>query len=216
MNHEEIIEKIYEVDAVEGVAWFEKGGKLVENQLSISESQISQIGSILFRMRSDLSLAKRDLQGLVLRPGTQSFMCYMYGDSLVLLEVDSGSSLNEVYRSLKSRLGEGGNSESIAPPAQAEPAQVEPAAESAVEEGEISWEEFQKSVMVSLKKVAPAQLAKKMITECAAATGIPEGVQGINLGQATALATGVCEQVPNAARRKLVQKELQTLLSKYS
>ncbi len=217
MNHEEIIEKIYDISAVEGLAWFEQGGNLVENQLSISEEAVQKIGEVIFLMRSNLAVAARDLRGLVIKSGAQTFINYIHGNTLILLEVDSAASLDDVYSALKSQLGESKEVVQLAPVntgAAAESAQVQE--EEVLQEGDIPWDEFYRSMLVQFKKVAPAQLAKKLIAESCKFAGVAESSKGVSLEQATSIATEASKKIPNQARREMLQKELQALLAKYS
>ena len=84
------------------------------------------------------------------------------------------------------------------------------------QEARVVWDDFEKSLITSLKTVASAQLAKKLVSEASAAAGITNTTRLITIEQATEVALGLGEQVPNAARRNLVQKELKVLLEKYS
>ena len=129
MNPEEIIESVYDVDSVEGAALFSPDAVLLENQLSISEAAVLQIGQILLQMKSDLASAERLLKGLLLGSEKQAFLVYLYGDHLLLLQLNDMTKTNESYTRLKSVLGE--------PPAEAfqsNPVSLPPLQQQVVEE----------------------------------------------------------------------------------
>lgn len=228
MIDEEIIEKIYDVASVEGISWFSDNGELAENQLSISEAAVQKIGTALLGMRSNLSQVQRELKGLVLKSERQTFLNFFHGNNLLLVEIDASAKIDVVYQALKSQLGEPAPKKKTLPNLSAgvnvaqniasQQAAAEPAPAQEVEEiaGGISWTDFQKQLNVPLKKVAPAQLAKKIIKQSSGEVGIADTAAQITPEQASALAHAVSEKIPNAARREMLQKELTTLLAKLS
>ena len=222
MNPQETIDKIYDLaTSVEGVAWFSSASQLDENQLSISEEAVSKIGSVLYEMRTGLAGAERALKGLLLKTEKRTIMNYFHGDSLVLLEVDVNAEIDSLYSSLKSHLGAPPTARPSLPKATpvqqtAQPVVADTAASAQSEEGPVSWPDLQKSLLTLFKKVAPAQLAKKLIATSGSALGVTDATTGITLEQASQIALKASEEIPNAARRKMLQKEIKTLLESLS
>lgn len=221
MSNEETVEKIYDIEAVEGVAWFSGPRKLDVNQLSISEEAVNRIGEVLYEMRSGLKGAERALKGLLMRNESQTFMAYLQGNVLLLLEIDSGADIDNVYTKLRSQLGAnvGKTKEPASVPAankvQARAAEPE-VSEVSVDEGlPVDLADFSKILISMLKKVSSSQLAKKMLAEGQTEAGISEDRVALTMEEAASLGTKVTDKIPNAARRKMLKKELQIALDKF-
>lgn len=220
MDYEEIIEKIYDISAVEGVAWFENQATLSDNQLAISESAVMEIGRALYDLRANLKGADRHLKGLLLKTESQTFMSYIHGENLILLQLDILAEVDGVYTSLKSLLGDSSPEVPQAYAIQTSHAVVHEKAATAepIQDGSpiIAWHDFHASLLSCFKRVAPVQLAKKMLNDSANEVGVSADTVGVTIEQATAVALAASEKVPNEARRALIKKELQTILEKFS
>lgn len=218
MDHEEIIEKLYDISAVEGVAWFSGAGNLTENQLSISEKAVREIGKVLYQMREGLSGAERLLKGLLLKTEKRAFMCFLQGNTLILLELDSDVEVDGVYSSLSSLVGPAVSNEisQVIPKKEV----ISGGAEVADPEEEASLDlvskaEFQKILFSCFKQVSTMQLAKKLIADSMDEIGVPDSAERISKEQATAVALAASEKIPNKARRSILKKELKIILDKF-
>ena len=226
MTQEELIDAIYENEAIEGLAIFNSNQTLAENQLALSEEAVAKIGATLFTIAQGLNSAGRVLNGLLIKSSSLSILVFVEGKKLLLLQLDPDKSVDTVFLSLKSQLGtklkpiileEETQSTAKAQTRSAQPAAAQsatPVEEPAIEGG-VEWERLEKSLVSAFKKVSPAQLAKKLIATSAEENGVGATTKQGTPEQATAIATNACSQIPNAARRKMLAKELELILKKF-
>ena len=215
----ELIELFYQNDAVEGVAVFNADGSLVESQLALSEDAVKAFGPAFSQIKNDLGLAARKLLGFSIQVDSYLLHIICHGDSIYLLQLTQGCSVNEVYLHVRSLLGDTGAEEPAAVVPEPTVAAQEPAPEPVAVEPEIgpddiSWAQYHASLLAILKKVAPSNLASKMITESAASVGFDEASSHIHINTATVLGQSAVERIPNAGRRKIVAKEYALMISK--
>ena len=180
---------------------------------------VLEIGKALYEMRGSLSAAERMLKGLLLKTESRTFMCYLQGDVLILLELDAAADVDGVYSALNSLVGSAvpaAVTPQVQLPQQAVVAEAAVATPAEVDGANIDWSEFHKSILSGFKTVAPAQLAKKLISEAMRQVGVASGTEMVTFDQASAVAFAASEKVPNEARRAMLKKELQALLEKYS
>lgn len=236
----EVIDSLYENDTVEGVALFNDHGDLVENQLALGEEAVKKIGLSLNRIRAGLLNSAREMNGFLLKTDKYLLQAIIHQDVLVLLQVDPSSSSNQNYLIVKSQFGdrpvistpkptpvEKNIFKPIQPKVDAAVTQVrkpqvvtsipkpvqEPVQESA---GPIvDWAEFRSSLSSLIKRVAPSGVANKMISNASIEAGITVDQETVELPKAVSIGTSVVAKIPNASRRKLIEKEYLLMIQKY-
>jgi len=210
----DLVDLIYQNEAVEGVAIINASNEVEENQLSIRASKVNAIATTLLKLKKGLNDAGREMRGFLIKSDSILLMANMTSEKLILLELSEGSSVNEVERSLRSILGD-----AVAQPVLAEPAQSEPVAQAAlpavdkVEEEGIDLADFKNSLAKLLKTVAPGKLADGMISKALKDMGIDETAVQLPQDQATKLGYEVIAKVPNKARRKIIENEYTSMLN---
>ena len=215
----EFIDLLYENEAVEGIAIFTASGKLTENQLALNDAAVLQIFSSLNKIKSGLKAAEREMKGFVFKTNKYLLQAIVHGDLLILLQLSPKHSLDNTHTKIISQLGE--IAPSPTPPKTTtqvtktvvkEPVSTEePAAES-----QIAWDVFHGSLLSLLKRVAPYAVAKKMIDSAALNEGFAAGEnQNAPLETAFTIGQHVIDKIPNASRRKLLQKEYDLMIKQY-
>lgn len=210
----DLVDLIYQNEAVEGVAIINASNEVEENQLSIRASKVNAIATTLLKLKKGLNDAGREMRGFLIKSDSILLMANMTSERLILLELSEGSSVNEVERSLRSILGD-----AVAQPVLAEPVESEPVAQAAlpavepVEEEGIDLADFKNSLAKLLKTVAPGKLADGMISKALKDMGIDETAVQLPQDQATKLGYEVIAKVPNKARRKIIENEYTSMLN---
>jgi len=228
----DLIDLIYQNEAVEGVAIFDANNQLVENQLSLSLSKVEAIATTLYKLKNGLTDAGRELRGFVIKSGALLLLVCMSPENLILLEISEGASVNEVDSNLRSIIGTTASQPQAAQPAtvqplasqpiqQAQPAHpahpVLPAATlppaQTVEGDNIDLADFKMNLSKLIKTVAPGKLADSMISSTMKDMGIDENAVHLPQQQATQLGYSVIERIPNKARRQIIKNEYTTMLN---
>ena len=219
--HSELIDLLYENDAVEGVALFQTG-QLAENQLALSEASVTQICSCIYEIQQGLADAGRLMQGFLIKNSKYLLQAFLHNDLVILLQVTPSYSPEQTYQALSSQLGK--TSSPSLPPAATEQTQ-KPAAEkvavetAVVEEADdsshIDWSEFQQKLSSLIKRVAPGGVAKSMISAAIKEAGASEEDARIAPETAFEIGNSVVAKIPNASRRKIIEKEYQALVKKF-
>ena len=219
----DIIDLIYQNDAVEGLAIFDENNQLVENQLSLTLNKVLAISATLHKLQKGITNAGRELRGFVIKSGSYLLLVCMSPDLLIILELSPGYSVNEVDSNVRSIIG--GASPRTQQPAQqpaqpvaqqplpAQPVAQQPAqpAASQIIDG-IDLNDFKANLSKLLKTVAPGKLADTMISSAMADMGIDENAVQLPQQQATELGYSVIEKIPNKARRNIIKNEYTKLL----
>ena len=177
--HSELIDLLYENDAVEGVALFQTG-QLAENQLALSEASVTQICSCIYEIQQGLADAGRKMQGFLIKNSKYLLQAFLHNDLVILLQVTPSYSPEQTYQALSSQLGKT-SSPSLPPAAEQtqKPAAEKVAVETAVVEeaddsSHIDWSEFQQKLSSLIKRVAPGGVAKSMISAAIKEAGASE------------------------------------------
>lgn len=224
----EIINELYENDAVEGVALFNDHGDLVENQLALGEGAVTKIGISLNRIRAGLLTSSREMNGFLLKTDEYLLQAIIHHDCLILLQVEPTSSANQNYNMVKSQLGDRPvmsepeqvtvkrpifESQQVARDVLVEPKVSEP--EVIVTEDIVDWAEFRASLASLIKRVAPSGVANKMISNASIEAGIILDQDTIELKKAIIVGSNVVSKIPNASRRKLIENEYKIMVQKF-
>ena len=218
----DIIDLIYQNDAVEGLAIFDENNQLVENQLSLTLNKVLAISATLHKLQKGITNAGRELRGFVIKSGSYLLLVCMSPDLLIILELSPGYSVNEVDSNVRSIIGGASpRTQQPAQPAQpvaqqplpAQPVAQQPAqpAASQMIDG-IDLNDFKANLSKLLKTVAPGKLADTMISSAMADMGIDENAVQLPQQQATELGYSVIEKIPNKARRNIIKNEYTKLL----
>ena len=225
----DLIDKLYENDAVEALAVFNHDGQLTENHLSLNEDTVTQIGGSILGIKSGLQQADRQLKGFVIKTPKYSFIVCFHGTSLVLLQISPGHSLEKTHNNIVSQLGiaasvtaPAGTVQSLGIPKPVQQSNPEPVQEEEVSEPEpateagIDYSEFEHELVKILKPIATSVIANKMIKKAIQRSGltVSAGAQ-IDIHQAMGIGNDVIEQIPNAKKRKIIQHEYLTMVQKY-
>lgn len=217
MNYDELVDRIYDNAGIDGVACLQADGKLIESQLSISEDSVRVIADALIGMRQNLTGAYRDLKGLVFETENQRFISFFNDTVLLLIEVQKSAPVNETFEAIRSLFGDGVTAEAYSvesPAVQQDVSQANQVFEEEIEDG-LPREECEKVLLGDLKRVASAQLAKKIVAEASHVFGIPDEQTVLSREQFASIAREASERIPNPARRRMLQKELKTQLAKH-
>lgn len=209
----DLIDLIYQNEAVEGIAIFDANNNLVENQLSLNLNKATAIAATLVKLKNGLNNAGREMRGFLIKTSSILLLVNMYSDKLILLEISEGFSVNEVEGNLRSILGEATDQPVVKtlPAHPAQQAAVTPAEEEMVDG--IDLADFKSSLSKLLKTVAPGKLAETMINKAMNEMGIDEQAVQLPQDQATKLGYEVIARVPNKARRKIIENEYTTMLN---
>ncbi len=217
MVHSELIDLLYENDAVEGVALFHHSGELVENQLAISEASVTQVCSCLVNINESLAAAGRTMQGFVIKNTKYLLQALLYNDLVILLQLTPSFSPEKTYQSINSQLGRASASAAVPVLQQRQ----EGTQETVTKEEEVAsvlmvnWFEFQQQLSSLIKRVAPSGVATSMITTAIKDAEISADLAQIPLEKATEIGSAVVTKIPNASRRKIIEKEYQLLVKKF-
>ena len=219
----DLIDLIYQNDAVEGLAIFDANNQLVENQLSLSLSKVEAIATTLYKLKNGLTDAGRELRGFVIKSGALLLLVCMSPENLILLEISEGASVNEVDSNLRSIIGTTASQPQAAQPATVQPVQAQPAQPvlpaatlppaQTVEGDNIDLTDFKMNLGKLIKTVAPGKLADSMISSTMKDMGIDENAVHLPQQQATQLGYSVIERIPNKARRQIIKNEYTTMLN---
>lgn len=208
----DLIDLIYQNEAVEGVAIFDANNNLVENQLSLNLNKATAIAATLAKLKKGLNNAGREMRGFLIKTSSILLLVNMYSDKLILLEISEGFSVNEVEGNLRSILG-GAADQPVVKTLPVQPAEEEitPVKEEMVDG--IDLADFKNSLSKLLKTVAPGKLAETMINKAMNDMRIDEQAVQLPQDQATKLGYEVIARVPNKARRKIIENEYTTMLN---
>lgn len=232
----EVIDSLYENDAVEGVALFNDCGDLVENQLALGEDAVRKIGISLNRIRAGLLNSAREMKGFLLKTDKYLLQAIIHQDVLILLQVDPSSSSNQNYLMVKSQFGDRPVIPTRKPapvekplfqPEQAvvdtgsaqkrQPKVVmsvpKPAEEKAARV--VDWDEFRGSLVALIKRVTSGRVANKMISNASVEAGIILDQKTVELAIAVNIGITVVTKIPDASDRKLIENEYQLMVQRY-
>jgi len=224
--HDALIDALYENESVEGIALFNDSGELLENQLALNEASVIQICACITQLKFGLASALRIMQGFVLQTNEYTILTVVNNDMLILLQVTKGHSLNNVHEKVRSQLGiidsSAGKPKLILPTRNMDATQQQtvqattqqPAA--AQQPSNLtSWSSFHKTLTSLLKPIAPKAIANKMVDSAAAELGIEKSDSDIPIETALSIGAAVVNGIPNASRRKLIQKEYDIIIKQY-
>ena len=215
----DIIDLIYQNDAVEGLAIFDENNQLVENQLSLTLNKVLAISATLHKLQKGITNAGRELRGFVIKSGSYLLLVCMSPDLLIILELSPGYSVNEVDSNVRSIIGGASpRTQQPAQPAAQQPLPAQPVAQQPAQPAAsqmidgIDLNDFKANLSKLLKTVAPGKLADTMISSAMADMGIDENAVQLPQQQATELGYSVIEKIPNKARRNIIKNEYTKLL----
>lgn len=216
--HNELIDILYEHETVEGLALFHDSGILIENQLAISELAVIQICACIIKIRRGLAEASREMKGFVIKNSKYILQVYMHGDLLILLQVKSILSAEKTYQTLQSQLGSA-QTQSLntaqKPRKSLRVVQDATITASYDEALTIDWTDFRNKLTKIIKRIAPSGIANKMINAAMQQEGLSEQQANVSFETAFTIGNSVVAKIPNASRRKLIEKEFATLTQQY-
>lgn len=228
MIDDQTLDLIYEVSGVGSLAIINHQGELYDNQLPILEDQLSAIITSVMTVHNDFLAAGRDVRGFTLKSESMTLMVAFFDNIVLIIEVLEPCSLNAMNGSLNSIFSRNVSGVKSAPittaTLQTSPVTTAAAtgtatsatqstAESPAGENNIDFATFKTSLTKILKKVAPANLAEKMITDTLTVRGVDPSATLIDRKEAVKLGFEVISKIPNKKRKKLIENEF-TLLSK--
>ncbi|MGJ8673321.1 hypothetical protein [Rubritalea sp.] len=214
--YQELIELLYENEAVEAVALFTDQGHLIENQLAISESTITQVCASLVTIKNGLAGSNREMKGFLVKTQKYTLQAYVHSDLLILLQVSSNFSINKTYHNIQSQLGQktyspaSGDAQAVSSNTQTEVAQSEQA------EYSVEWDDFRQKLATLIKRIAPSGVANKMIDTSMKEAGYADSPISLPFENAVAIGQSVVAKIPNASRRKLIDQEFQVLAEQFA
>lgn len=220
----ELIDQLYENEAVEGVAIFNEFGELTENQLALNELAVVQVCNCIRTLKSGLEGAGRNMKGFVLKTNKYLLQVICQGENLILLQLTPGYSINNTHTKIISQVGksdskpvlpgttQGARNDTATTTESREAQEVPAAADTPL----IAWDIFHGSLITLLKRVAPYAVAKKMVAIAALEEGVAEGEdQHIPMQTAFKIGQVVVDKIPNPSRRKMLQKEYDLMIKQY-
>ncbi|MGJ8676545.1 MAG: hypothetical protein ACSHX0_03415 [Akkermansiaceae bacterium] len=216
--HTELIDLLYENEAVEGVALFKDTGDLLESHLALSESSVIQICASLVSMKFGLAEASRAMKGFVIKTEKYTLQAYIYKDLLILLQVNPSYALDKTYLKIQSQLGDQAKSPAALPRNSGvtiTESDVATTENVTIDEPMVQWADFKQKLATLIKRVAPSGVANKMIAASATAVGVSDEIGQIPLETAIKVGQDVVAKIPNASRRKLIEKEYNILAQQY-
>ena len=161
------------------------------------------------------------MQGFLIKNSKYLLQAFLHNDLVILLQVTPSYSPEQTYQALSSQLGKT-SSPSLPPAAEQtqKPAAEKVAVETAVVEevddsSHIDWSEFQQKLSSLIKRVAPGGVAKSMISAAIKEAGASEEDARIAPETAFEIGNSVVAKIPNASRRKIIEKEYQALVKKF-
>ena len=230
--HDALIDALYENESVEGIALFNDSGELLENQLALNEASVIQICACITQLKFGLAGALRIMQGFVLQTNEYTILTVVNNDMLILLQVTKGHSLNNVHEKVRSQLGIMDSSagkprlnlptrnmdatqQQMVKTTTQQPAAAQQPATAQQPSNLTSWSSFHKTLTSLLKPIAPKAIANKMVDSAAAELGIEKSDSDIPIETALSIGATVVNSIPNASRRKLIQKEYDLIIKQY-
>ena len=226
------IDLIYQNESVEGVAIFNSAGELIENQLSYNEDSVTKIAQTMLGINQALTDADRFLKGFLIKSETTTLQICIFDDFLLIMALSDPHAADTLEKAVRSIFGKASSSNSapahVIPETsnqktttntvqaeqvvQQEPQPVtpEPAGEEIVDG--IKLDDYKPKLMTLLKRVAPGNVAEKIINEAMTANAIGADTPTLTIGQAITVGESAVSKIPNAGKRKLVNKEFQLLI----
>jgi len=208
----DLIDLVYRNDEVEGVAVATATGEIIENQLAVTGHSVQTIGNSIVAIAQGLAGAKRKLRGFLLRSETTTLQVCVFDDFIVFIQLSEPFSATKVEKSVRSIFG--GVNQQTQTPAAAITEAAETQAEQAWEPpaDHIPIADFSDKLSTLLKRVAPSNVASKMISEGFNAAGVDiSTTDTIAKQEAIDIGSDIIEKIPNASRRKIIIKEYDTI-----
>ncbi len=222
------LEKFYRIGNVQGVAFVNLTGELVEDQLVFSPEVSLHIAEAFHGIMNGLKTAGRKSHGFVVRLSKNEFLGIPVNTGIVIFQLSAKNGLDEVYRQILSILSITEGNTGIAQAAMTVPAPVVsvpqppartlnvstpslPALPVVAKDDPIKianmWQEFSTALVKALTNVAPGPLAKKLLDDAAnkvlAGAAFPSNAQ-----QILAIGRAAVDSIPNKGRRQLIEQEL--------
>lgn len=210
-NLNNLIDLIYENDEVEGVAVADIAGNLIENQLPVPANTASVISVTVAQITSGLSQSQRTLKGFLFKAGDSVLQVGVFSEYIIIMQLITPFSANKVEKNVRSIFGSQtvkvANSVTLPQAATPEIITEEPV-------GGVNFTDFNSQLSKLLRPIAPSAILKKMIQKGYADEGIASDSVEISKEQAISVGTNIIDKIPNASRRKIIENEFQTIISK--
>ncbi len=213
----ELIDLVYRNDEVEGVAIATATGEIIENQLAATGNSVQNIGSTIATIAQGLAQAKRKLRGFLLQSDTTILQVCVFEDFIVFIQLNEPFSATKVEKSVRSIFG-GVNERAQTPQAAITEAAITKAAETEAAKAaeppadHIALGSFADKLSTLLKRVAPSNVASKMIKDGFNAADVDIATTDtIAKQKAIDIGATIIEKIPNASRRKIIIKEYDTI-----
>ena len=208
------IEKIYDQTNANGLAIATAAGEVVDNQLFVSGEGATKLAVALAKIFNGLAAVGRSVSAFVLNCSRGKFLAVPTGDHILILEVSPHQSLDEVMAGVRSVVGVSAPTPVAAAPAVTASQPIgEAAGGTPTTPAEHLWPDLRADLVKVMARVAPRNLAEKLIKE--AEQSVTNGQSVTRLEQIFEIGRRATLSVPNPARRKLVEKELGLLATKY-
>lgn len=204
------IEKLYDQTNANGLAIASPHGEIIENQLFVDGDGAVKLASAYAQIFGGLASVGRMVSAFVLNCSKGKYVGVPSGDHILILEISANQSLDEVMAGLSSVVG-------VAGPATAMPAAsggtTSHAEAAPTSQAATLWPELRADLVRVMSRVAPRNLAEKIIKE--AEVSVTKGDAVTRMDQIFEIGRRATLNVPNPSRRKLVEKELGILATKY-
>ncbi len=219
MNATEL-DKFYSLGNVEGLAFIDANQVLVENQMLVSEEVASALAYSFSGIFGGLAAARRPCKGFLVRTSKNQFLGLPVLTGIVILQLNPADEVDKYFREAVSIIGTQTGSEIAeiststtvvqpALPGQQVVAQAQAQPEAGGDLAGI-YNDFISSLSKALIKVAPQNVTKKILAQ--AHEQVLEGASApASKEQIYAIGQHAVSAVPNAGRRKLVEKELELI-----
>lgn len=193
MNTEQL-DHYYDIGDVEGIGLIDANGILREDQTVTAPALTAEIAQAFGNIHNSMKSVGRTCRHLVLRLGDYQYLSLEHQDGLILLQIRKGGNVQSVLHLAKDiSVGDGVAVESAPTPS--------------------SWSEFKPALLSALNKVAPSNLALKLVDQARDKSGCSAPDEPTDL-QLPLLCESILELVPNKARRNMLKRDLDLLLQK--
>ena len=202
------LEKFYQLGNIEGVAFVNSAGLLIEDQLILSSGAAEAVATGFDQIHRGLASADRICNGFLARFSEYQFLSIRVDEGIIILQLNPDEEVNDSFRQVLAMANYSGATKS-----EDEAVVIEQPAAAANTKSSKTWDTFQLDLVKVMTSVAPNNLAKKLTADAVSkvmgnSQNVPGAEQMLKIGAAAAAF------VPNKGRRKLIDKELDLLYEK--
>ena len=203
------LDKFYQLGNIEGLAFVNDDGLLIEDQLVLSSTAAASVAHTFFSIHDGLKTAERKSRGFLVKFSNFQFVSVKLEKGFLILQLNPDQPVNQFFEQAITMASY--NKDAPSGPPTDEPVES-PTTEESVDEGLLlTWQDFQTGLVKALTRVAPSNLVTKLKDDAIETSGIlPDEVP--TLEQMRSIGENAVNLVPNKGRRKMVEKELKIVL----